>query len=455
MSEYTPWISSRFWALFETSSAAFKAHIVDFARFKLLNSQHYNPFASDLQRSLADLAVLDTRLLLPFAPDTADVKRIHQAHVRSHMRVLHSVSSDRRSIYAGYPSEPILAEAAAHVMEEWGRTKTINALASQVTNGLIVKDKRGRLVARLLLIFSIDHAQLLRANRPPRVDVRDIYFSNTVPVGLFLQALLGQDHWQRVRAARPSNMPGAPLEDVFKDAKVRFTHFVQAGDSMPATSVFAYSALIRGMAIQFGDQKDAIDILIPIFMDSPTSDRKVCEAETTAILVSVANRSEQLARAKALGDEEAMSFFPPGSAASKPRPFITIQMELGVRKKGEGGASGIFGSTTASARPTDIEQMEVDPSHPRYSLYIYGCSPAVYGVIDDSDKDKYIDLLSSHHPLDDLSRPESLDAVMALKSVFGGGTALSSWVLGEAEDDRQVVEGVEIAQFADSAGRQF
>lgn len=452
-----------------------KEDIVDFAVHKLLCKSSYEELVqqakSEEERNQPDLAVLDTRLLLSFDIHEPNAEMMQQALVRSHMRILYSVPSDRQSSYSGYSSEPILAEAAAHVMNTrvFGQSHALKTLGNHTASGLILKGERGELVARLILILAIDEAHRTCFGLPPPDGTRAVYYSRAVPVGTFLRALLAEDQWQRVRVARPDNMPGETLEDVFKNAKVRFTHFARAGDARDADSLFAYAAMIRGMAIQCCHQQAAIDIVIPIFMDNPSSDRKVCEEETTAILISVKNRRNASSRTKVVIDEASIGFFPPGSAASKPRPYITIVMELGIQNEPTSAAKARSTSSgsanTGGARKASVSRMEVGPpvarrstrstaatttAHPRYSIYIYGCSPSVYGVINDVDKDKYAGLLTLHRPLDNSPRPELLSAIKALKPTFDDGDALSSW-LSVNEQGNPGGEGVEVGQIVDPA----
>jgi hypothetical protein len=75
-------------------------------------------------------AVLDVLLTLDFEPRSQVAHKREAELVASHMRIAFSVPKDRRYIRSGYPSEPLLAEAAARQMPEFQkRTSDPNLMA--------------------------------------------------------------------------------------------------------------------------------------------------------------------------------------------------------------------------------------------------------------------------------------------------------------------------------------
>ena len=68
------------------------------------------------------------------------------------------ISDDRRSIYVDYPSEPILAEAAASLMEKQSDYVTmLSILENSLKLSIVDTGYRGELVARLILLQFMDH----------------------------------------------------------------------------------------------------------------------------------------------------------------------------------------------------------------------------------------------------------------------------------------------------------
>jgi hypothetical protein len=74
------------------------------------------------------------------------------------MRIAFSVPNDRQYLHSGYPSEPILAEAAAHQMDHFQMLASssessvmANLLESEFQSGLLDQGQRGEVVVRQLV----------------------------------------------------------------------------------------------------------------------------------------------------------------------------------------------------------------------------------------------------------------------------------------------------------------
>ncbi|PCH34752.1 hypothetical protein WOLCODRAFT_155409 [Wolfiporia cocos MD-104 SS10] len=89
-----------FWTRYRYGNRTIKEGIVHFARESC--------FATEL-------AVLDMRIMLDFGPHR-DANTVQQCLIESHMRIAVSVPAHREYSYSAYPSEPLLAEAAARIM---------------------------------------------------------------------------------------------------------------------------------------------------------------------------------------------------------------------------------------------------------------------------------------------------------------------------------------------------
>ncbi|CAG8701632.1 16676_t:CDS:2, partial [Dentiscutata erythropus] len=74
--------------------------------------------------------------------------------VSSYMRLCLKISNDHKSIIISMPSEAVLAEASAQIMNdpEIGLIELINTLTSVLKNGIVEGGYRGELIARLLLL---------------------------------------------------------------------------------------------------------------------------------------------------------------------------------------------------------------------------------------------------------------------------------------------------------------
>ena len=74
--------------------------------------------------------------------------------VDRHMRVAYSVPQHRQYLHGGAPSEPVLSEAVARIMNEM--SDLLGTLTDHLKAGLVLKSERGEL-ARLL--FTLAHVE--------------------------------------------------------------------------------------------------------------------------------------------------------------------------------------------------------------------------------------------------------------------------------------------------------
>lgn len=360
---------------YEASSPNIKRDIIEFAKTKIIGGHSGSKSFQSLPPSLkdlAELAVIDNRLSLDFKTrrsrhghghghrgvPTGSVN-VQNKLIENNMRVIYSVS--REHIISGYPSEPILAEASAAVWsdiiqdsrykdkdkekdKDKGETDSdviAKILLTNMDNGIISKGDRG-VAARLLLTLAFDKALVdYRCRQKDHVADADAHtskspggeqakYSGAVPVEYFFRALLGDTNYEKTAAEKS-------FSDAFAHGKIRFTHFGRAGDEDgpgPVTSAAAYSAMLRGMAIQC---HRGHGMVIPILFDDGGV---VSKSKMSGVLVSIAASESSLA-----------TFFP------NDRPFIAINMELDA----------------------PVPKMDFTES----GVTICGCSPSVYPVVKD------------------------------------------------------------------------
>ncbi|KAI5116426.1 hypothetical protein M0805_008897 [Coniferiporia weirii] len=352
----------------------------------------------------AALAVLAVRLLLDFNLTREWSCRTTIRLVQSHMAVVYSITADRKLLKAGYPSEPILAEAAAQQMRTMRSDLTTSfsrLLFNYMNEGLINSGKchkRGELVARLIFILAYDKAADMYKGGG-RME-HYLFYSNAVPVNLFIQALFGEKNAEGILKSLPDNVPsGVTFEEAFSDAWVRFTHFQWADSPYVLSTEGAWAAVARGMAFQCGPDEDMVNIFIPVVLGKES---KLCESCMSGILVHVRTQIGSGHGARVDIDERYNGFFPEQSGRDG-RPYITIDMELGthysrreqakdtpVATVAPGGEQDSSTSATTSVGEVDPINTEV-MEHPRYAIFARGCSESVFGVVD--NKNFYAELL--------------------------------------------------------------
>lgn len=384
--------------------------------------------STDGQTSAAGrAAVIDIRLMLDYEPRRQLARDRESELVASHMRIAYSVPQSREYMRSGYPSEPILAEAAAQQMrakpEEFSALRIVE---ENITGGLIDRGERGELVARLLVTLALDRA-VKRSGH-------DALYSRGVSLIAFIEELFG-DRAEHILDSIPDNTKSkVTFREAFKHAWVRFTHFGKMGDATGTTLAAARAAFIRCMAIICRSGQMLVDFLLPIFF-CPDDATTLTEANMSALLIQVKRRAEKGVQAKYAINQSTIKFFPDGIANQ--RPYVTLVMELGVQPKmPQALAEGI---ATPAAVPPTPSKLEIPAQgrhryptdvHPRYSIFAYGCSDTVYGVIAPDERARYQNILASRDFLHEHPRQthRSLDAVKRLKPFFSKGLSSYHWI---------------------------
>lgn len=360
--------------------------------------------------------------------------------VQRNMRIAYTAPSHRVYMRTGYSSEPILAEAAANLMQKlraeneyadnYPKDRIANILKKHVENGLISKDRLGELTGRLLLILAIDCAQEVAQGNWPR-------WSKAVGVIGFMRSLVGNENYdERIRNCVPDNRMGEAFDDYFKNSVVRFTHFAQVDDDWGVTTDAAFAAFVRGLAIQCHPFQEGVNVVIPVLINK---DKPVEEENITLLLISFKNRPMASNVRDVAIYAEQLGCFPEESNAGGIRSYINLTMELGIQPPGPSGVNAPTPQSTNNSPRRVRGSPSQKPVHPRYLIRIYGCSPTVYGVV--HDKDVYAHLLHSRPIFTEHPRGDPfVSAVRRLQPFFSmSPDGADHWV----ERDTVAVENVE------------
>lgn len=329
----------------------------------------------------ARLAALSARLLLEFYQNEP-AKDMEMRLVQSHMAWVYGISDSRQWPSTGYPSEPIVAEAAAHVMHRLHDKSAADVLAEHIQNYTIKAGEKGELVMRLLLTEAFDKASREMENWDGQID-------RPVPLLNFIGALFGPDHLDGIKQSYTDNRCGdqRTFAEAFKDAYVRFTHFARLEDNSLVNPRGAWIALTRAIAWQCNSEESLIDCIIPVAI----GDGRLSPDCMTAILIQAKNRPNAVV---AEIDESKLNgcrgFFP---KAFGRRPYITLMLELGVRSQRTAHVQASLPhvrveKTTSTQYPTDTLL-----PHPRFPIIARGCSPRVYAVVKDKDSQAFTTIL--------------------------------------------------------------
>jgi len=154
VSEGRPIWQARKYATKKLASATYQVvNEVKFAAAKLLCA-----WLSPELRSLSEnqaLAVASVRYSVFFHGLTKTAKEL----VASHFATCFDVDESRQNMLCGYPSEPMVSEAAAQIMNDDQRLcSVLTHLRSAMCNGVVEAGVRGELVSKIIMIAAWDHA---------------------------------------------------------------------------------------------------------------------------------------------------------------------------------------------------------------------------------------------------------------------------------------------------------
>lgn len=446
--------------------------MLEFARSKLVCSTQIEE-RLEFYKDTATAALLDCRIMLDYAPSREEAFRQEVALVASHMRIAYSVPTSREALHSGYSSEPLLAEAAAQQLAHFRRTQSsdpeLNILEINSKGKIVDLGLRGELVARHLLMLAYDRAVEAdyRKEFPNDPNCLKVLYSRGCSVITFIRELYSEKLAEVVLNSVPDNLKsGRTFRDAFKTARLRFTHFAKLADESGSTTEAMFAAFVRGMAFVGHDTQQLLDFILPVLL----WDELLSEAVMTCIFISVKRRSRAGSLAAYAIAAETLKFFPdyvpltPESELDPARrPYITIIMELGVqnlpsfksripRKVAVNRQPPSAAANNRNSRPrtppntsNSVKVSERTPSklivpeqgsprrakstHPRYSVFAYGCSNTVYKVIEISQRGKYANLLKMKGLLEEHPRGGSaLLAVRKLKPFWSQGEASFHWI---------------------------
>src|ERR1700733_618720 len=436
----------RWWTRWEAGDKVVKDKLIEFAIMKLA-ARNYGEYDAK-----SYLAAISVRLLLDFEPRRITAIENENLMVAGYLRVANVIPSHREYIVSSTPSEPVVAEAAAQVLQ---KQNMIELLFNNVRNGLIQKGQRGELVARLLLTLAHDAAieQMDVKRRDDQGQIEKL-FTTPVPLLTFFSALFAQPHADNIMKCRPDYQSEGPtFEEIFKDAYVMFTHFGKAADDWCISDAFAFMALCRNMAISCREGMKFADLCIPIHFgqDTPLS-----RNATSAIFVSIKDKEKAMGYNHTYIDVNKMNFFTDGDKA---RPVINLIFQLGIQAAGRyipvertknQNEPGLLATPKRKGRgglevpetPTGVSLLwpgNTDESKTRsksansgpayYTIDARGCSSKIYGVVRSEDIPFLHDLLASKNFLSEHSRQGTahLKAVMAQKPIWTRGQECCGW----------------------------
>ena len=358
------------------------------------------------QNPHAQLAALDCRVLIRYDPIHVNSRMTQAELVKTYMRNVFNIPENREFMWSGYSSEPILAEAAAHLLNDSPGIvqRAADILEAALKGGLLARGERGELVARTLFTVAHDQA-IVREYRDTPSDPR---FHRPLRLLALLENLLAPDIWATVRKAKPFHAhTGDPtFENAFENAWVNFTHFVQLGDHASFNLHCASQLLKRGAAMQAFDNQYNMDVGLPLLFGDPS--KTIINEDNTSI-----------GQAQIKNTSKAVRVFPDPEfvgSSKKELPIFSLIMQLGVDTNNAGvvchttdkSVDAPAGHTRSSRNPPPH-----DVRRRHYVITIYGCTSKTYACIP-ANTVAYRHLLRAQKPFTNFPRSGCQDNVSSL-----------------------------------------
>ena len=208
------------------------------------------------------------RIPLEFNATTLDGRLEGFTQVHKHMRLSIAVNLVNQTCETVQPAEPLLAEAAHHIINA-KHINQANELLRVFGGPSISKGDRGEFTCVLLWLLARDRT-VQKGN------------SRVIKVLDLMDNLLAMPWHNTVRDAYPSELEkdedSVPFREAFKDAVTYFTQFIKVHDAKVINRSFLWVALARGAAILCANNQDGLDIIIPFLIKNECLSRKLLSA---------------------------------------------------------------------------------------------------------------------------------------------------------------------------------
>ncbi|QRW12303.1 hypothetical protein RhiLY_11302 [Ceratobasidium sp. AG-Ba] len=384
-----------FWSRYEAGDRDVRKGIVSFARKKLAGSE------GDALTNHSQLAVLMFRIGLSLHKTRREVHEQEVHLVKAHMITAYTIPDHREYIHVGASSEPILAEAAAQLMDINNTWDTLLYKLFRLHNRKILNVEQGKLLARLLLTKAHDWAVRSKAEYV----IRPRWFTKSIPLADFLESLVGKENKNKIMDAKPDNMPDGPTlaTNGLGQAILNFTHWAKAEGDCSLTDDGAWIALTRCMAWQCCDEGPQVDIVTPLML--PMEGAKLGPCAVSAIFWQIKTRS------------------PPdhiSPEAVNSRPYLTIVLDFTGSDSNPDKLKPVVSISSSKLIPGRNSLHET--THPRYAVSISGCTHEAFPeLIAAEEEHKYSSLLKPRNCTTDHGRQDldSLEIITQQKPLWG------------------------------------
>lgn len=211
------------------------------------------------------------------------IQIVHR-QIENHLRVCVAIGTGIESLRAIAASEPILSEAACHVMLD--KTKPfplLEALSTVLTGFNIHRGDRGELLVACFFICARDEVIDI-----PRAPTR---LCNFFSVNALFKRLFTDKAFGTMKASLPSlscsEAKGEEFQNVFTKATMHFNHFIKPQEQKLLTRRYLLLFMARGAAALGANCQPGFDAVYPFLYDS--KDERLDIKNVGFIIVQVKN----------------------------------------------------------------------------------------------------------------------------------------------------------------------
>ena len=272
-------------------------NLTELAGVKLLNldsghqwislfEDHRGSLTSAMKLKL--LALLGPRLDITAGPWTTEAEDL----VASHLAVVVNTDHERQFIRIGYPSEPIVAQAAAHRTAEIGWSLPLLALRDYVNSAVVSAGFRGELLTKVVCLMAADIA-----SKSSPVCPTEWTYMRPVKVSTFLDELFVApgNYTSFSDAVRQSDVEHSVDQtklERFLNGYVFFNHFVRLQVKLSIEAIAR--AWNRGCALMATTNAIGFDHFIPVMLPQSGKDQNFGPLFGDWSKTQVQNATEQI-----------------------------------------------------------------------------------------------------------------------------------------------------------------
>ena len=200
----------------------------------------------------AQLALFLCRLPISVSPTESMADTL----VASNMAYCQYISQERDRMFSSYLSEPILAAAAAKVLQEdILAANAVTILSQSFAYGKISVGFFGELVAAFIILGAYDEACLAQS----------VTHLHSVPLKIWIKTMFGSSFWSNAMETLAQEF-GKNEEDILPDGVVVFNHIVRLTEPMGTDDI--RRSIQRMNAIWGWSYQKAFDFCIPVALSN-------------------------------------------------------------------------------------------------------------------------------------------------------------------------------------------